>query len=77
MSASVTGFGVATRVIKGATSVHNQMFDGLMRCKMSFFDANPSGRILNRFSRDMDERTSSICYKRVRSVMLVITDISW
>ena len=52
----LTALGVATRVIKGATIVHNRMFDGLMRCKMSFFDANPSGRILNRFSRDMDER---------------------
>ncbi|XP_037092830.1 multidrug resistance-associated protein 5-like [Pollicipes pollicipes] len=56
----VKGLGVALRVIKGATAVHNRMFDGLMRCKMSFFDANPGGRILNRFSRDLDELDNKI-----------------
>jgi len=31
------------------------MFRKVMRCPVSFFDVTPSGRILQRFSRDMDE----------------------
>lgn len=29
------------------------MFNGLISTKMRFFDTNPSGRILNRFSKDL------------------------
>ena len=29
------------------------MFDGVIATKMRFFDINPSGRILNRFSEDI------------------------
>ncbi|XP_033220102.1 multidrug resistance-associated protein 4-like isoform X2 [Belonocnema kinseyi] len=38
--------------------LHNSMFSNLLHANMKFFDANPSGRILNRFSKDigtMDE----------------------
>jgi len=31
------------------------MFRKVMRCPISFFDVTPPGRILQRFSRDMDE----------------------
>lgn len=33
--------------------LHDNMFGALLRAPMLFFDKNPSGRILNRFSRDM------------------------
>lgn len=33
--------------------LHDLMFGGLIRTGMRFFDTNPSGRILNRFSKDM------------------------
>ncbi|XP_017890591.1 multidrug resistance-associated protein 4-like [Ceratina calcarata] len=33
--------------------LHDMAFSALIRTGMSFFDANPSGRILNRFSKDM------------------------
>lgn len=39
--------------MKAARRLHNKMFFGLLRAPMRFFDVNPSGRILNRFSRDM------------------------
>ena len=42
------------RVNRGAIRLHNKMITSLMRCKMSFFDSTPSGRILNRLSKDMD-----------------------
>ncbi|KAL3227520.1 hypothetical protein MRX96_004218 [Rhipicephalus microplus] len=35
-------------------SIHNEMLDHVLRSPVSFFDASPRGRILNRFSADMD-----------------------
>ncbi|XP_071570690.1 ATP-binding cassette subfamily C member 4-like isoform X2 [Temnothorax nylanderi] len=34
-------------------NLHNTMFSNLLHAPMSFFHTNPSGRILNRFSKDM------------------------
>ena len=34
-------------------NLHDKMFDKILRAKPRFFDVNPSGRILNRFSKDM------------------------
>lgn len=33
--------------------MHDHLFCGITRAWMSFFNANPSGRILNRFSTDI------------------------
>jgi ATP-binding cassette subfamily C (CFTR/MRP) protein 4 len=33
--------------------LHDLVFEALIRASMRFFDTNPSGRILNRFSKDM------------------------
>lgn len=39
--------------IRSSENLHTQMFQGVVSAKMRFFDTNPSGRILNRFSKDM------------------------
>lgn len=36
-----------------STRLHNNMFSAITRAPMRFFHINPSGRILNRFSKDM------------------------
>jgi ATP-binding cassette subfamily C (CFTR/MRP) protein 4 len=36
-----------------STNLHNKMFTKIVRAPMRFFNTNPSGRILNRFSRDI------------------------
>lgn len=36
------------------------MFNGIIRTTMHFFNNNPAGRILNRFSRDMSEIGESL-----------------
>lgn len=35
-------------------NLHDRLFRGITRAWMSFFNTNPSGRILNRFSKDID-----------------------
>lgn len=34
-------------------NLHDKMFGGLISTTLRFFDTNPSGRIMNRFSKDM------------------------
>ncbi|EDW28514.1 GL18906 [Drosophila persimilis] len=41
--------------MKASISLHNSMFHGISRAAMYFFNTNPSGRILNRFSKDMGQ----------------------
>ncbi|CAD6992119.1 probable multidrug resistance-associated protein lethal(2)03659 [Ceratitis capitata] len=63
-----TGITVATIVItlvrsflffnvamRASTNLHNSMFRGITRAAMYFFNTNPTGRILNRFSKDMGQ----------------------
>lgn len=45
-------FNVAMRA---STKLHNSMFRGITRAAMYFFNTNPTGRILNRFSKDMGQ----------------------
>ncbi|KYN32705.1 hypothetical protein ALC56_12984 [Trachymyrmex septentrionalis] len=39
--------------MNASKNLHNFMFSCVLKAPMSFFDNNPSGRILNRFSKDM------------------------
>lgn len=38
--------------IRGAVSLHDQLLRSVFAAPLAFFDANPVGRLLNRFSRD-------------------------
>lgn len=50
LTRSVTFFRFATVI---SQNLHDIMFRGLISTPMRFFDTSPSGRILNRFSKDM------------------------
>nr|CAD7259044.1 unnamed protein product [Timema shepardi] len=39
--------------MKSSQGLHNSMFNGITKTRMRFFDVNPSGRVLNRFSKDI------------------------
>lgn len=41
--------------INASKSLHNAMYLGVTRASMFFFNTNSSGRILNRFSKDMGQ----------------------
>ena len=51
----IKGFSMALALLKGSSRLHGQMLQSVMRCPMSFFDTTPAGKIINRFSKDMDE----------------------
>jgi ATP-binding cassette, subfamily C (CFTR/MRP), member 1 len=40
--------------VRAAVNLHDGLLDQIMRLPMSFFDSNPSGRVINRFSRDTE-----------------------
>ncbi|XP_075851725.1 ATP-binding cassette sub-family C member 12 [Microcebus murinus] len=41
--------------LRASSSLHDSVFDKILKSPMSFFDTTPTGRIMNRFSKDMDE----------------------
>src|SRR5690606_6533536 len=42
------------KAVDAAQSIHDKALDGILETNLRFYDSNPSGRILNRFSRDLD-----------------------
>jgi ATP-binding cassette, subfamily C (CFTR/MRP), member 1 len=46
--------------IKGAGSLHDVILSSIMHSKLGFFEATPTGRILNRFSKDIESTEISI-----------------
>lgn len=50
----VRSFGFFKMCLRASRNMHDRLFRGITRGWMSFFNTNPSGRILNRFSKDID-----------------------
>ncbi|XP_022358423.1 multidrug resistance-associated protein 4 isoform X3 [Enhydra lutris kenyoni] len=40
-------------LVHSSQTLHNKMFESILRAPVLFFDRNPTGRILNRFSKDI------------------------
>lgn len=47
-------------LIRGAKNLHKSLLDSIIKCKLQFFESTPAGRILNRFSQDMELSESRI-----------------
>lgn len=41
--------------LKASRRIHDKLFNGIIRAKMFFFQTNASGRIINRFSKDITD----------------------
>uniref|UniRef100_A0A158Q5Q4 Multidrug resistance-associated protein lethal(2)03659 n=1 Tax=Dracunculus medinensis TaxID=318479 RepID=A0A158Q5Q4_DRAME len=55
--------------------LHDSMFKSVMKAKISFFDENPIGRILNRFSKDvgmMDDQLSFVFFEFLNGLITFI-----
>uniref|UniRef100_A0ABM5ETW9 ATP-binding cassette sub-family C member 12-like isoform X1 n=1 Tax=Pogona vitticeps TaxID=103695 RepID=A0ABM5ETW9_9SAUR len=51
----IKGFVFTKTTLRGSSILHNTVFYKILQSPMSFFDTTPTGRIMNRFSKDMDE----------------------
>ncbi|QQP38800.1 ATP-binding cassette transporter sub-family C member 1 isoform X5, partial [Caligus rogercresseyi] len=49
----VLSLSVVMFTLKASRVIHNETYDRIMKAPVSFFDATPQGRILNRFSKDI------------------------
>ncbi|XP_070711624.1 ATP-binding cassette sub-family C member 4-like [Pempheris klunzingeri] len=47
-------------LVRSAQTLHNSMFSAVIRTPVRFFDINPIGRILNRFSKDISQMDSTL-----------------
>lgn len=45
-------------LVRSAQTLHNRMFNAILRAPVRFFDIHPIGRILNRFSKDIGQLDS-------------------
>ncbi|XP_033471881.1 ATP-binding cassette sub-family C member 4-like isoform X2 [Epinephelus lanceolatus] len=47
-------------LVRSSQALHNSMFSAVIRTPVRFFDVNPIGRILNRFSKDISQMDSML-----------------
>uniref|UniRef100_A0A8D1VR57 Multidrug resistance-associated protein 4-like n=1 Tax=Sus scrofa TaxID=9823 RepID=A0A8D1VR57_PIG len=62
-------------LVNSSQTLHKQMLESVLRAPVLFFDRNPTGRILNRFSKDtghMDDLLPQIIQDFVQTFLLVL-----
>ena len=68
--------------IKGATYLHNKLLNSILRSTMHFFESTPIGRIINRFSKDVEATESYIpdsfkicvfCLSNILNTLIIVT----
>ncbi|XP_076041208.1 ATP-binding cassette sub-family C member 3-like [Oratosquilla oratoria] len=78
----LASFTVMLGCLSSASFLHGRLLRSTLRLPMSFFDANPTGRIVNRFSKDVDVLDSRmpdlvrgwlVCIMQVLGAFVVIT----
>uniref|UniRef100_UPI003AAC75F7 ATP-binding cassette sub-family C member 4-like n=1 Tax=Centroberyx gerrardi TaxID=166262 RepID=UPI003AAC75F7 len=62
-------------LVRSAQTLHNSMFSAILRAPVRFFDINPIGRILNRFSKDIGQLDSSLPMTFVDFYQLMLQNI--
>ncbi len=49
-----------TIVVRASKNLHNSMFSSILSTHIRFFDLNPLGRVINRFSKDIGQVDDTI-----------------
>uniref|UniRef100_A0A8C4NTG3 Multidrug resistance-associated protein 4 n=1 Tax=Dicentrarchus labrax TaxID=13489 RepID=A0A8C4NTG3_DICLA len=63
-------------LVRSAQTLHNSMFSAVIRTPVHFFDVNPIGRILNRFSKDISQMDSTLPITFTTNVGVVVVAAS-
>ncbi|XP_078667892.1 ATP-binding cassette sub-family C member 4-like isoform X2 [Branchiostoma floridae x Branchiostoma belcheri] len=61
--------------IMASHNLHNSMFHAIIRTPILFFDTNPVGRILNRFSKDMGQLDEQLPWQFVEFVQYTLLTV--
>ncbi|XP_060888303.1 ATP-binding cassette sub-family C member 4-like [Labrus mixtus] len=81
LTAAAVAFGYARSLlifyvlVRSAQTLHNSMFNAIIRTPVRFFDINPIGRILNRFSKDISQMDSTLPITFVDFYQLMLQNI--
>ncbi|KAM9851263.1 ATP-binding cassette sub-family C member 4-like [Aulostomus maculatus] len=59
-------------LVSSAQALHNRMFNAILRTPVRFFDINPIGRILNRFSKDIGYLDSLLPWTFVDFIQILL-----
>uniref|UniRef100_A0A6Q2Y919 Cystic fibrosis transmembrane conductance regulator n=1 Tax=Esox lucius TaxID=8010 RepID=A0A6Q2Y919_ESOLU len=62
-------------LVKASHALHNRMFNSILRTPVRFFDVNPIGRVLNRFSKDIGQMDSALPWTFVDFIFLEIIGV--
>ncbi|XP_047408548.1 ATP-binding cassette sub-family C member 4 isoform X2 [Sciurus carolinensis] len=85
LTVSTVLFGIARSLlvfyvlVNSSQTLHNKMFESILKAPVLFFDRNPIGRILNRFSKDighMDDLLPLTFLDFIQTLLLVISVVS-
>lgn len=66
---------MARSAINGSRKLHNFMLESVLHSPMAFFDQTPIGRIINRFSKDIDI-IDVLLPMNLRSFFICLTSVS-
>jgi ABC-type multidrug transport system fused ATPase/permease subunit len=65
----------ARKAVDAAETFHEGALEGVLSSVIRYFDANPSGRILNRFSRDLDALEKDLSWSLEEAFMALLNSI--
>ncbi|XP_058443653.1 ATP-binding cassette sub-family C member 4-like [Malaya genurostris] len=69
-------FSFSSTCLRISMTLHDRMFQGLTRATMHFFNTNPSGRILNRFSNDIGAIDTELPFSLFECITIILEVIS-
>lgn len=61
--------------MRSSVSLHNKMFSSIVYATIRFFHLNSSGRILNRFAKDIDNIDGALPNVLVDTIQVCITRV--